>query len=94
MIISVCHAIQTGIGMLNQTPKENALVNKVITNQIISVLCARLKDVMLVLLLLLAQIVQQSDISNLYLKIKIHVNVLITIIQMMLENNVLAVDRK
>lgn len=80
--------------MLNQTPKENALVNKVITNQIISVLCARLKDVMLVLLLLLAQIVQQSDISNLYLKIKIHVNVLITIIQMMLENNVLAVDRK
>lgn len=80
--------------MLNQTPKENALVNKVITNQIISVFCARLKDVMLVLLLLLAQIVQQSDISNLYLQIKIHVNVLITIIQMMLENNVLAVDKK
>jgi hypothetical protein len=79
--------------MLNQTLKENALVNKVITNQIISVLYARLKDVMLVLLLLLAQIVQQSDISILYLKIKIHVYVRITIIQMMMENNVLAVDK-
>ena len=85
--------IQTDIGMLNQTLKENALVNKVITNQIISVLYARLKDVMLVLLLLLAQIVQQSDISILYLKIKIHVYVRITIIQMMMENNVLAVDK-
>ncbi len=93
MIISVCHVIQTDIGMLNQTLKENALVNKVITNQIISVLYARLKDVMLVLLLLLAQIVQQSDISILYLKIKIHVYVRITIIQMMMENNVLAVDK-